>query len=453
MPVARSAEASAREAGRYFLDGGHDTLQDVHSGLGEGEEAMRASVVALICFLGMCWAGLAMPAAAIPYVPPPQPIYDAPIDRALANIEATTGIDEAQREQLLGRLNLLAYARDDGAFAYRLDSSDLVEAGSVPCADYPEPMPRASEYKPQTFTPDQRCAQFSFALGPQNEIPQETAVMTPRGRARLLAAERHYARAVMLDGDNLRARLGHAYALDRLHRMSDARRELRAIITRGLPKLAGEQSDWEDHAVLTEAAEHLAHIARSRSDQRRLTQLRARLEGSRPIMYVTPVVVPLTDAPFDTLVDNDSPIAFDFAGTGDTQAQGWLRPDAAWLVWDPEWRGQIRSGFDLIGQRSWAVFWRDGFEALRALDDNRDGELSGGELGGLSLWRDENSNGVSDPGEVTPVNVHGIAALSVNGRAQRPGLISAPAGVRFEDGRTRPLYDWTPGLERRAPVS
>ena len=90
--------------------------------------------------------------------------------------------------------------------------------------------------------------------------------------------------------------------------------------------------------------------------------------------------------------------------------------------------------------------------ALRALDDNRDGELTGGELGGLALWRDENRNGVSDPGEVIPANVHGVAALAVRGDPTRPGLITAQNGVRFDDGRTRPLYDWTPGLGR-TPVS
>ena len=30
--------------------------------------------------------------------------------------------------------------------------------------------------------------------------------------------------------------------------------------------------------------------------------------------------------------------------------------------------------------------------------------------------------------------------------------MTAPNGVRFDDGRTRPLYDWTPGLGR-TPVS
>ena len=164
------------------------------------------------------------------------------------------------------------------------------------------------------------------------------------------------------------------------------------------------------------------------------------------------MVVPLRDAPFTQLVDNSSPVAFDFAGTGQNSVRGWLTPDAAWLVWDPEWRGQTRSGVDMLGDRTWSVVWGNGFEALRALDDDRDGELTGGELGGLALWRDENANGVTDAGEVVPANVHGVAALSVRGSPTRPGLITAPAGVRFDNGRTRPLYDWTPG-QSGAPVS
>jgi hypothetical protein len=403
---------------------------------------MRARILAIAV-----WAGLAAVAAAIPYIPPPQPVYEAPIDRALANVAAMEGLAPAQREQLLGRLNLLAYARNDAAFTYVTEDNRLNLAGSVLCNEV-----RPSRYGPApegspTYGPNDRCAAFDFQLGPWQETPEappESANET--ALARLEAARGHYARALELDSNNLRSRLGYAYVLDRLGRTSDARRELRCILSKGLPRLRGETSEWEDHAVLTETAAHLAHLATSSGDRRRMEQLQARLEASRPVVYVTPIVVPLTDRGFETMIDNGSDVTFDFAGTGDARAQGWLTPDAAWLVWDPEWRGEVQSGFDMIGQRTWSVFWSDGFEALRALDDNRDGELTGGELGGLSLWRDENSNGVSEPGEVLPANVHGVAALSVNGRPARPGLITAPNGVRFEDGRTRPLYDWTPGL-------
>ncbi|MGH6952260.1 MAG: hypothetical protein ACREH4_15465, partial [Vitreimonas sp.] len=152
------------------------------------------------------------------------------------------------------------------------------------------------------------------------------------------------------------------------------------------------------------------------------------------------------------LVDLASPVGWNFSGQRVAPPRGWLRDNAAWLVWDPNRRAQITSGFDMIGERAWGVFWRDGFEALRALDDNRDGEVSGAELGGLALWRDTNGDGVSQSSEVLPLADYGVAALAVRGAPTRPGLITAPAGVRFEDGRTRPLYDWTPGLDG-SPVS
>jgi hypothetical protein len=399
------------------------------------------------------WTAMAASTAAIPYIPPPQPVYEAPIDRALQNVAAMEGLEPAQREQLLGRLNLLAYARNDPNFTYLHENNRLNLAGSVLCSEAPSNMRVTDETPPRQFGPDERCAAFEFSLGPQDELPGEAAATPSAGAmSRLEAARGHYERALELDGENLRARLGYAYVLDRLGRTGDARRELRCILKKGLPRLSGPQSEWEDHAVLTETAAHLMHLATSQSDRSKMERLRTRLEASRPIQYVTPIVVPMRDVAFSQMVDEGSRVAFDFAGTGDRRAQGWLTPDAAWLVWDPEWRGDVRSGFDMIGQRTWSVFSSDGFEALRALDDNRDGELTGAELGGLSLWRDENRNGVSDAGEVIPVNIHGIAGLAVRGSATRPGLITAPNGVRFDNGQTRALHDWTPGLGR-VPVS
>ena len=77
--------------------------------------------------------------------------------------------------------------------------------------------------------------------------------------------------------------------------------------------------------------------------------------------------------------------------------------------------------------------------------------MTGEELGGLALWRDANGDGVSEADEVLPVEAHGIVSLATHGARTRPGLMTAPAGVRFDNGRARPLYDWTPGLN--APVS
>lgn len=412
---------------------------------------MRAIIASL-----SLWAALAGAAFAIPFVPPPRPVYEAPIDRALDNVAAMEDVEPAQRERLLGRLNLLAYARDDAPFAYLAEDDRLHEAGAVNCAEAAANRPRryGDEAEAPDYDPNGLCARFDFQLGPRAELPEKPpAASSPAARARLEAAAAHYRAALDLDRADLRARLGYAYALDRLGRQGEARKQLRLLIEAGLPRLSAPQSNWEDHAVLTEAAEHLGQLARGGADRRQVARLRERLGASRPMVYVTPVLVPLADAPFAALIDPASPVAFDFAGTGDQRAQGWPGPDAAWLVWDPHGRGEIRSGFDLIGARTWAVFWSDGFEALRALDDDRNGELAGAELGGLALWRDANGDGISDPGEVTPVSAHGISALATRGAPDQPGLLTAPGGVRFEDGRARPLYDWTPGLWGKGPAS
>lgn len=408
---------------------------------------MRRNIVALLA-----WLAFAPLAPAIPMMPMPEPIYEAPIERALHNVAAMDGLEPARREQLLGRLNLLAYARNDAPFTYVRADNRLVFSGSVPCEQVAQRQMHPDD-KPD-FGSGDRCAGFDFHLGPQPEILEPPPATPNSGAlARLNAARAHYARAVRLDRADLRSRLGYAYTLDRSGHLSAARQQLRTIIRLGLPLLATEHADWETHAVLTEAAEHLSHLAHSASDHARVARLRDRLAHSQPVIYVTPILVPLADLPFARLVDQVSSVAFDFTGTGDRRAQGWPTPEAAWLVWDPRGRGQVRSGFDMIGQRTWAVFWRDGFEALRALDDNRDGELTGAELGGLALWRDLNNNGISDSGEVTPIQANDIAALGVRGRQTRPGLLTAPAGVRLHDGTVRPLYDWTPRLERETPVS
>ena len=159
------------------------------------------------------------------------------------------------------------------------------------------------------------------------------------------------------------------------------------------------------------------------------------------------VLVPLADAPFTSMINPGSSVTFDFVGGGEKRAQGWTTTNAAMLVWDPSWRGDVQSGVDVLGARTWSMVWSNGFQALAALDTNHDGQLTGDELGGLALWRDANCDGISEPDEVMPVEAHGIVGLSTHGTAARPGLVTASSGVRFDNGRSRPLYDWTPGSD------
>jgi hypothetical protein len=140
-------------------------------------------------------------------------------------------------------------------------------------------------------------------------------------------------------------------------------------------------------------------------------------------------------------------VAFDLDGTGRAQYYSWLKPDAAFLVWDPEHTGRITSGRELFGAVTWWLFWQNGYQAMAALDDDGDGWLTGHELAGLSLWFDRNQNGTAEPGEVIPIEKAGVEALAVWADGSDEQSPMNARGVRLKDGRVLPTWDWitTPG--------
>lgn len=98
---------------------------------------------------------------------------------------------------------------------------------------------------------------------------------------------------------------------------------------------------------------------------------------------------------------------------------------------------------------TWWLFFSNGYRAMDMLDDNRDGLLTVGELKGICVWFDRDSDGQSDDGEVVSVESLGIAAISTRptGRDGRSPMHNA--GIRFKDGRTVPTYDWiAPSAQR-----
>lgn len=158
---------------------------------------------------------------------------------------------------------------------------------------------------------------------------------------------------------------------------------------------------------------------------------------------ITPILVPLrSGVSLDEMISKDTTCEFDLDGSGRAQSWPWVKPDTAILVWDPTRSGKITSGRQLFGSVTWWIFFRDGYQALSMLDDNRDGEVAGPELTGLALWFDRNSNGVSEPGEVEPIEKHNIAALSTCVTGKAGESLESECGVRFIDGRTLPTYDW-----------
>jgi len=190
----------------------------------------------------------------------------------------------------------------------------------------------------------------------------------------------------------------------------------------------------------------IASYGEIKADKPRITLVEAGIEAFNDldiVHAVTPIIFSLNKpASLESLLAPETIVTFDLDGTGRDQAWPWVSPETAILVWDPEESGEITSGRQLFGSVSWWLFFDDGYRALDALDDNRDGELAGDELPGLAIWTDINSNGVSDPGEVVPIAKTGIEAISCRQTDTELGMPANYSGLRMTDGRVLPTYDW-----------
>lgn len=171
---------------------------------------------------------------------------------------------------------------------------------------------------------------------------------------------------------------------------------------------------------------------------------------SLPWGAITPIVLSFqSHASLADLLAPETHVSFDLDGDGGREKRSWIKPTTGFLVWDGNGDGRVTSGREMFGSVTWWLFFPDGYRAMDVLDDNRDGWLAAGELDGISVWFDRNSNGVSDAGEVVPVARLGVEALGTrpNGCDGRSPMHTS--GLRLKDGRTLPTYDWvSPGLPK-----
>jgi len=144
----------------------------------------------------------------------------------------------------------------------------------------------------------------------------------------------------------------------------------------------------------------------------------------------------------DELIAPQLTVPFDLDGDAVDELWPWIVPDAGWLVWDPQRKGEITSGRQLFGTASGWLFFEDGYRVHDALDDDRSGELRGLELAGIAVWFDRDTDGISDRGEVIPVEELGIVALATRATEIVGRSPAHPGGLELADGRVLPTYDW-----------
>lgn len=172
-----------------------------------------------------------------------------------------------------------------------------------------------------------------------------------------------------------------------------------------------------------------------------LQSLRAGGRAVTPIIFAMPQTGPAgLPQEVGDLLDSSKRVAFDLAGDDVARTWPWLKDGTALLVWDPRGTGNITSGRHLFGSATWWISFRNGYEALSLLDDNRDGKLAGDEMRGIAVWIDRNGDAVSQPGEVISLqqaNIREIAATP-----DSPADLTASRGITFSNGQSVKSFDW-----------
>lgn len=286
--------------------------------------------------------------------------------------------------------------------------------------------------------------------------PQHVAftVKPTNDNAKLKVANEHlakaldrYAEVVELAPDNLSAALGSAWCIEQSGQKRKAVRKYRKVIKAAWEKEKDlKHADISWHSVTAEAAGCLIPLLDKDKDKEEINTLQGRIKQMGTVQrWISPVVIPLRDGlTVRELEDHSANVAFDADGTGLQKRWTWITRDAGWLVNDPRHTGKVTSALQLFGNVTFWMFWENGYQALGALDDDRDGMLAGKELEGLAIWQDLNRNGISDRGEVKPLAEWGIVAVScgyVTDMKHPDRIAYSPRGVFFRDGSNRPTYD------------
>jgi len=347
-------------------------------------------------------------------------VEKVPVERLAKNLEEEIKKDpkNAQAVINLGRLHAMAYSL------------------------------RAEEVPVNAKKPDAIWFGYEPAIVPFRTVAKtEDKEKIKAAEAHLDAAIKMYTKALELTPDDQRAQLGHAWLLSQTDKKAAAVAALRKVLDKAWEKEKDMKAlGLGGHTITGEGGGYLLPLLDAEKDKEEIATLKDRIAKIQKLPRpITPIALPLKDGLTALGIENrTASVAFDADGTGLQKKWTWLNPNAAWLVHDPKQTGKVTSGLQLFGNVTFWLFWESGYDALSALDDNGDGQLTGKELAGLALWHDANGNGICDPGEVKPLSEYGIVALSCKSErdAKHPDRIAfSKTGVTFSDGRTRPTFD------------
>ena len=132
----------------------------------------------------------------------------------------------------------------------------------------------------------------------------------------------------------------------------------------------------------------------------------------------SPLVVDLDgDGKIET-VSTDGNIHFDFDSNQKIENSGWIGKNEGFLVRDINGNGQIDNGTEMFGNHTVLQNGKNavnGFEALKDLDSNGNGKFDAEDdaWSQVKVWRDTNTNGIVDSGELLTLEQAGIESINL----------------------------------------
>jgi hypothetical protein len=117
----------------------------------------------------------------------------------------------------------------------------------------------------------------------------------------------------------------------------------------------------------------------------------------------------------------DRGVGFDLNADGKKDQTGWVGAGDGLLARDLNQDGQINDGSELFGEATKLAdgsVARDGFEALAALDTDKDGRVTAADaaFGSLRVWSDADADGYTDAGELKSLAQLGITSIRVDAK-------------------------------------
>lgn len=155
-----------------------------------------------------------------------------------------------------------------------------------------------------------------------------------------------------------------------------------------------------------------------------------------------PLVIDLDGDGVETISVLDSTVLFAFGEDDATPASGWVGTDDGLLALDADHNGTIDDGGELFGNNS-----ENGFAVLARFDTDGDGRITASDerFDELMVWKDRNSNGISESGELFGLQALNITWLDLEyenvNEINNRNIIDKKAVYGTSDGRTGELAD------------